>query len=381
MRILHTADWHVGKVLKGHTRLDEHRAVLGDLVRVAREEDVDLVAVAGDIFDTATPTPEAQSLVVSAILALRDDHRKVIIEAGNHDNPRQLDVFRPLLGELGVTVVGTPRRPDAGGTVEVTTRTKEKARVAVLPFVSQRRALSIAQVVTQTEADNNREYADNIAAMIEALTSGFDTAGAVNLLMTHATLFGASKGGGERDAQTIFEYALPATIFPAHLHYAALGHLHRRQKIEGPAPLHYSGSPLHIDFGEGNNTPVAVIVDVTAETPASTRDVEITGGRRLRTITGTLTGLENLDNDEEDWLRVIVKEKPRAGLADDVRDLLPNALEVRLDNALTSNDAPAASRGAGRSPVELFTDYLATRDRSDTERLTKRFAQLLEEVQ
>lgn len=381
MRILHTADWHVGKVLKGHSRLEEHAAVLRDLVRVAREEEVDLVAVAGDVFDTATPTPEAQSLVVQAILALREDHRHVIIEAGNHDNPRQLDVFRPLLGELGVSVVGTPRRPDAGGTLEVATRSGEKARVAVLPFVSQRRALSIAQVITQTEAENNREYADNIAAMIEALTSGFDDPGAVNLLMTHATLYGASRGGGERESQTIFEYALPATIFPAHLHYAALGHLHRRQKIEGPAPLHYSGSPLHIDFGEGENSPVAVIVDVTADTPAKTTDVAISGGRRLRTISGSLVDLAKIEVSEDDWLRVIVKEKPRAGLAEDVRNLLPNALEVRLDAGVLATEAPVVSRAAGRSPVELFGDYLATRERADAEPLTRRFAELLEEVQ
>jgi DNA repair protein SbcD/Mre11 len=382
MRILHTADWHVGKVLKGHPRLEEHDTVLRDIVRVAREEDVDLVVVAGDVFDTSTPTPDAQNLVIRTLLGLRNDGRHVIVEAGNHDNPRQLDVFRPLLGELGITVVGQPRRPSDGGQVEVTTRSGERARVAVLPFISQRHAISASQAMTQTEADRNREYADNLKAMVDALTEGFEASGAVNLLMTHATLVGGTRGGGERESQTVFEYALPATLFPSHLHYAALGHLHRRQTIPGPAPLHYSGSPLQVDFGEGENTSVVVIVDVTADTPARTKDVEISGGRRLRTVTGTLADLEKIGVAPEDWLRVVVREKPRAGLADDVRDLLPGTLEVRIDPEFSRPTAtPTATRTAGRSPVELFGDYLASQNRGDAETLTKRFAELLDDVQ
>lgn len=382
MRILHTADWHVGKVLKGRQRLEEHDAVLRAIVRVAQEEDVDLVVVAGDVFDTSTPSPDAQNLVIRTLLGLRSDRRNVVIEAGNHDNPRQLDVFRPILGELGVTVVGQPRRPADGGRLEINIRSGERARVAILPFISQRNAISASQAMTQTEADTNRAYADNLKAMIDALTEGFDAPGAVNLLMTHATLVGGSRGGGERESQTVFEYALPATLFPSHLHYAALGHLHRRQAIPGPAPLHYSGSPLQIDFGEGENISVVVIVDVTADTPARTRDVEIAGGRQLRTVTGTLADLQALEVEPEDWLRVIVREKPRTGLADDVRAMLPGALEVRVDPEFTRPTAAATmKRTAGRTPVELFGDYLVSQNRGDADRLTKRFAEILDDVQ
>jgi exonuclease SbcD len=283
---------------------------------------------------------------------------------------------------LGITVLGQPRRPSDGGRLEIATRSGEQARIAVLPFISQRSAIGASQAITQTEAANNREYADDIRLMIDALTEGFEAAGAVNLVMTHATLVGGSRGGGERESQTVFEYALPASLFPSHLHYAALGHLHRRQQIAGPAPLHYSGSPLQIDFGEGDNTSVAVIVDVAAETPARTRDVEIAGGRRLRTITGTFAELEATDVSPEDWLRVVVREKPRAGLADDVRALLPGTLEVRIDPEFTRPTSTAAAmRTAGRSPVELFGDYLDSQNRGDVETLTKRFAELLDDVQ
>ena len=90
MKILHTADWHVGKVLKNQPRFDEHQAVLADLVRVANDEDVDMVVVAGDLFETTTPNPQAQSLVMRTLLALRADGRHVVVLAGNHDNQRLL---------------------------------------------------------------------------------------------------------------------------------------------------------------------------------------------------------------------------------------------------------------------------------------------------
>jgi exonuclease SbcD len=147
--------------------------------------------------------------------------------------------------------------------------------------------------------------------------------------------------------------------------------------------LHYSGSPLQVDFGEGENTSVAVIIDVTADTPAKTRDVEIAGGRSLRTIHGSLAELEKLAIGERDWLRVVVAEQPRAGLADDVRDLLPGTLEVRIDpdfNPATDRSS-AGRRTAGRSPVQLFGDYLAAENRGDAEQLTKRFAEILDEIQ
>src|SRR6266581_8125129 len=98
MKILHTADWHVGKVLKGRDRHDEHVAVLASIVRAARDEDVDVVLIAGDLFETAAPSPRAQGLVMRTLMALREDGRLVVAIAGNHDNQHLLDaVYRPVL--------------------------------------------------------------------------------------------------------------------------------------------------------------------------------------------------------------------------------------------------------------------------------------------
>ncbi|MFD0474752.1 exonuclease SbcCD subunit D [Nonomuraea thailandensis] len=150
MKILHTADWHVGKVLKGRSRTDEHRAVLSELVALAREEDVDAVIVAGDLFDTSAPTPEAQALVLNAVLALREGGRDVVVLAGNHDNPQLLEVYRPILGRLGIHAVGTFRRPDQGGTLSFTARSGEPVRLAALPFLSHRYVVRAADVLAGT---------------------------------------------------------------------------------------------------------------------------------------------------------------------------------------------------------------------------------------
>lgn len=291
MKILHTADWHVGKVLKGRSRIDEHRAVLRELVAKAREENVDAVIVAGDVFDTSAPTPEAQSLVMPALMALREDGRDVVVLAGNHDNPQLFEVYRPVLGALGIHVVGAFRRPDHGGTLSFTARTGEPVRLAVLPFLSHRYVVRAAEVLTGTAAEHNRDYAARIGELIGALTAGF-AADTVNVVTTHGTLPGGAFGGGEREAQSIFSYYFEATAFPSSTQYAALGHLHRRQQIPGPCPIWYSGSPVAVDFGEEANTPGALLVDVSPGRPAVVREVTFAQARTLRTVTGTLEQLE-----------------------------------------------------------------------------------------
>jgi DNA repair protein SbcD/Mre11 len=383
VRILHTSDWHVGKVLKSRDRYEEHVAVLGGIVRAARDEDVDLVLVAGDVFETAAPTAKSQGLVMRTLLALREDGRQVVVIAGNHDNQSLLDaVYRPVLGQLGLHVLGTPKRPDAGGTLTLRTRTGETARVAALPFLSHRYAVRAAEILLHEFAEHALDYAQRVAEMVQLLTAGF-TVDAVNVVMAHATLLGGRRGGGEREVQTSLDYELPASMFPVTAHYVALGHLHRQQEIPGPCPIFYSGSPLAIDFGEEANEPGALLVTAEPGIRADARPVPITGGRRLRTLRGTLDHVIAEGEQAGDaYLRVVLAEPGRAGLGDLVREKLPNALEVMLDDAHRPRpgvrDGEQPSR-IGRSPQELFRDYLSEQNIDDP-RIAAMFAELLDEV-
>lgn len=368
MRFLHTADWHVGKTLKGHSRLEEQERVLREIVAIAREQEVDAVLVAGDLYDTAAPSADAQKLVIRTLMGLAKDGTQVIAIAGNHDHARALDAYRPLASAAGITLVGEVKTADKGGVVRFTARsTGEEVTVAVLPFLSQRYAVRAADLVAQTPGENTSAYDQNLRDVLGTLTAGFRDDG-VNLVMAHLTVLNGTFGGGERAAQSIFEYAVPASIFPIEAHYVALGHLHRRQRMEAPCPVHYSGAPLAVDFGEQQNEPVVCLVEATPSTPARITDIPVTSGRRLRTVRGTVAELSVLSGTVgDDWLRVWVTEPARAGLREEVTAVLPNALEVRIDPEFAA--VPEASRpsggGAERSPSELFTEYLGTKGVAD----------------
>ena len=382
MRFLHTADWHVGKTLKGHSRLDEQEQVLREIIRVVREQELDAVLVAGDLYDSAAPSAPAQKLVVRTLMALARTGAEVIVIAGNHDHAATLDAYRPLAGAAGVTLVGSVRSAEQGGVVEFTARTGEPVTVAVLPFVSSRYAVRAAELVANTPAEHTGAYDQQLRDILKSLSGGFRT-DAINLVMAHLTVLNATFGGGERTAQSIFEYAVPATVFPPDAHYVALGHLHRRQIMAAPSPVHYCGAPLAVDFGEQEYEPVVCLVEATLSTPARVTDIPITAARRLRTLRGTVEELGALAGTVgEDLLRVWVREPARAGLREEVTDLLPNALEVRIEPEFAtpvSGSRPASDPGGERTALELFGEYCATRN-TDDPRLDVLFARLHDRV-
>ena len=379
---MHTADWHVGKTLKGRDRLDEQRAVLAEITQVAEANQVDAVLVAGDVYESSAPSAQAQHLVVQTLLRLRQAGAEVVVIAGNHDHGPTFEAYRPLMGVAGITLAGAVRPPEKGGVIGFRARSDgAEVQLAVLPFLTQRYAVRAAEIVAQTPSENVRAYDEMIRQIVESLTSGFSDA-TVNLLMSHLTCVGGVFGGGERSAQSIFEYSVPATIFPVSAHYVALGHLHRRQSLPAHCPVHYSGSPIAVDFGEQDNISVVCVVEARPSVPARVTDIPITSGRRLRTVRGTLPELEaQAASFGDDYLRVWLREPTRAGLRDDTVAVLPNALEVRIDPAFAgpSRTERPATAYAARSPGQLFADYCAS-ERVEDARVAALFGELYDEA-
>ena len=378
MKFLHTADWHVGKTVRGRSRADEHQAVLDEIVGVATAEQVDLVIMAGDLFDSAAPPPEAERLAYRALLALSDDGRRpVVVVSGNHDNARRLEALAPVFAGFGIHLVDKVERPDHGGVLTLDVG-GTRVNIALLPFVSQRGIVGVDQLMTKDQGDHALAYADRLRRITEALAGAF-TDDAVNLVVAHAMVTGGVLGGGERSAHTIFEYAVPATAFPVGAHYVALGHLHRTQRIEGPCPIWYPGSPLQMDFGEQQDRKHVLVVEAAPGIPAVVTEVPLAAGRPFRTLRGTLADLRAEQGADADaFVRIIVREAGRVGLVDDVRDLFPDAVEIRLE-------APEAARpgasptGEQREPAQLFADYLAAKDIDDP-RLQALFVELHDEA-
>ena len=367
MLLLHTSDWHLGKVLKGQSRLDEQVAVLKEIVEIAERERPDLVVVAGDIYDTTAPSAETEKLAVRALSALRRHAAAVVVVAGNHDHGPRLDALRTWADGAGITLRGLVGKAE-DHLVTGTTPQGEAWRLAALPFVSQRYAVRASEMFELTAAEASATYADHVSRLLATLTEQFgDGSETVNLVTGHLTVVGAKTGGGERDAHTIEAYSVPATVFPSSVHYVALGHLHRRQQVPGPCPVHYSGSPFAVDFGEEENRPSVSLVELTAQTAPRITPVQIEAAVPLRTVRGTLEELRALRTDPRAWLRVYVKEAPRAGLKEEVQELLPRALEVRIDpsSVPTTTAATRAASSTARSPRDLFAEYLTARGVED----------------
>jgi exonuclease SbcD len=253
--------------------------------------------------------------------------------------------------------------------------------VALLPFLSQRYVVRADELMSGEAADHADTYAARMQRLIGVLCERFrrDT---VNIVAAHLMAAGGVLGGGERSAHTIFDYAVPATAFPASAHYAALGHLHRPQKIAGACPIWYAGSPLQLDFGEVGDEKATLVINAAPGRPAEIRAEPIAAGRRLRTVAGTMVELAGLAPtiDPDAYLKVIVRERAKAGLAEDVRQMLPGAVDVVVatPDALAGHGRPELSR-SGRAPTELFSSYLAEQG-VDDEQVEALFAELLEDV-
>jgi DNA repair protein SbcD/Mre11 len=374
IKILHTADWHVGRTIRGRSRVDEHRAVLAEMAAVAADRSVDVVLVAGDVFDVAAPTAEAEHVVYRALLDLADV-APVVVVAGNHDNPRRLAAVAPLL-ELGrVRVAGRIQRPDQGGVIS---DLGLPVRIALLPWQSQRGIVSASDLMFKDAVDQVQDYAGRMRRVIEAMTGGLTT-DTVNLALSHVMVYGADTSGSERHAH-IFGYAIPAATFPGSLSYVALGHLHRRQQVPGPAPVWYSGSPLQLDFGEAGDDKGVLVVEASPGLPAVITPVSLTAGRPLVRLAGTLEQVEAAATDlrQDAYVKVELDEPGRVGLADRVRQIIPGAVDVVLARRDETAEARAAAR-IGRNPSDLFAEYLAERNIDDAALVTL-FGELLEEA-
>jgi len=376
VKLLHTSDWHVGKAIRGESRAAEHVAVLDEIAAIAAQEEVDLVIVAGDLFDTASPAPESEEIVFRALLALADLGIDVAVIAGNHDNARRLRAVAPLLRLGRVHLVAEPSRPADGGVLALRTRDGSDVRVAMLPFVSKRGIVRAEHLMEGDAFDHAQAYTERLRLLIEVLCGGFE-AGTVNVLAANAFVLGATAGGGERAAHLVEEYAVAVPSFPPSIGYGALGHLHRPQRLPAGPALHYCGSPLQLDFGEGEQAKQVNVVTLEPGTPADVRGVPLRAGRPLRTLRGTLDELAEAQLDDESWLRVVVQGPGRAGLAQEVRQLLgPGVVDVRLEHTASARPITGGDHRT-RSPQELFRAYLA-REGVDDARVRALFDDLLE---
>ncbi|MGH2573828.1 MAG: exonuclease SbcCD subunit D [Actinomycetota bacterium] len=384
MRLLHTGDWHVGKAIRGRSRAEEFHEALQEVVGIALQEGVDVVLVAGDLYEHRSPAPEADALVFEALVLLHEAGIRMVAIPGNHDSAIRLEALARLLAPIGVTMVPRVVPPDRGGLVEIHARDgDEAAMIACVPFVPERRFGDAAALFRATE-DWYQSYAEGMGRLLGAMTEPFRD-DRVNVLLAHLFTDGAIPGGGEHQITIGIEYAVSPSRLPATASYVALGHVHRPQSVRGaPSPTRYSGSLLQLDFGETEQTKSVAIVEASAGRPAKVREVALSAGRRLLDLEGGLDDVVEKGRALRDaYLRVFVHtDGPVPGIAEQVRDALPNAVDVslRYERAEATDDGPPLS---SLQPRDQFVSYFRREHGVDAvpESLMGAFDEVLQELQ
>lgn len=278
MRLLHTADWHLGRTLEGRSRLEEQAAVLDEIVRLAEEEAIDVVLLAGDVFDSVNPPAAAEQLFYETVARLADKGRRpVVVIAGNHDNPDRLTASTPLAQEQGIHLLGYPAWEPVRINVPAT---GERLCVAALPYPSEARLNELlsdgpqAHLLQQAYDERVKQCFAQLAAFFSPQT--------VNVAMSHLYVAGGFSSDSERPIEVGGAYTVQPASLPPQAQYVALGHLHRPQAVRNaPVPARYSGSPLAYSFSESGYAKSVTVVDVKPGGVADVREIFLTAGRPL----------------------------------------------------------------------------------------------------
>jgi exonuclease SbcD len=358
MRIVHTSDWHAGRIWKGRDRLNELQTILEQLASFLEHEHVDVLLVSGDVFDNGAPAAAAERAVFRFFRRVGAAAVKTAVIAGNHDSAARLEAWGTLTELVDVYVVARPRSAARGGVMRFDTRCGEHAIVAAIPWAPVHDIVTALELAADETAARQR-YADWMKLMVDSLRGGF-RGDAINLLMAHTHLDGARFGTSERRVHLGDDWAASAQALPSEAHYIGLGHIHRPQRIEAaPSPTCYAGSLLQLDFGEAGEEKSFVVIDARPGRPAEIHRIPYCGGVPLRRIRTTLADLERDATTLRDagWLSVTVPiSAPDPDLSGKVRRLLPNVLVV--DSELPQEDQrPPEIERALLTPADLFRAY------------------------
>jgi exonuclease SbcD len=342
MRLLHTSDWHIGRSLHGADLLREQEEVLSGLADVVGAEAVDVVVVAGDVYDRAVPSADATGVLDRVLMRLRSSGAVVVLTPGNHDSARRLSFGAGLMARSGVHV-----RASTAGLDEPVLLRDEHGEVAVygLPYLEPEIARHELGLGRRADGAARSHEAVLTEAMERVRRDLFLRPGARSVVLAHAFVGGGVPSDSERDICVGGVDLVPAPVFDG-VDYVALGHLHRPQTIT--ERLRYSGSPLAYSFGEAGQEKQVWLVDLDATGLAGVRALTLPTPRPLTVLTGTL------DELLADPAHACVEEHfVSARLTDDVRPADPmRQLQTRFPHCVHLEWTGGTAGGDGRSYQE-----------------------------
>lgn len=390
MRILHTADWHIGQRLYERPRLDEHGEFLEWLLETIKCEKVELLLVSGDIFDTSLPSADATNLYYEFLHRFSQETKAyAVITAGNHDSPRHLEAPKEFLKMGRIYVVGRAANPN--DCVFNFPPEKPKVSVAAVPYLSES---ELAHISFETEIKRAERYRKRMKKLYRQCVDAMP-AELPKILMGHLFVQNGKESGSERNIQIGGATAIRVDDFPCGVDYVALGHLHRPQSINGASyPVRYSGSPLPLRFNEATYRKTVCLLEVSgAGNSPSVEEVEVKVFKELCTVAGDLNKedlnafLVRMKKKDWDGKYIQVKltlDKPEIGVGDRVREAFRErggdvlSVEVKVPNGNGSN-----SNGKMQlQPTEMFKKFHKKEfGKEPDKQLLQTFKELLELVE
>lgn len=381
MNILHTSDWHIGKRLMDRERLPEQIAALDEIVRICDERAVDLVLVAGDVFDTYMPSAEAEQAFFHAISRIAGERRAVVLISGNHDDGVRLAASAPLAAQEGIYLFGGGQEiADCGGGRPVRAVAAGEGYLVVENAQGERvyiNALPYPNEARLKEEKTEESYADKLRRRIERGDAGF-TGGMPHILLSHLFVAGGKVSESERDIDLGGARAVPVFLFEG-FDYVALGHLHKPQKFGGN--VRYCGSLLQYSFDEREDKQV-ILLHTQGERLLSVEEIGLTAGKRLIRLEekDVLRAAALLKQYEDAYIELTLHLN--APLTSQETQMLRAANEglVSLIVRTQGQSVLPAIKRSTLSSGELFTEYYrSVYGEAPARELTEAFLALLEE--
>lgn len=386
MKILHTSDWHLGRSLYDKRRYNEFEAFLKWLIQFITDEKIDVLLVAGDVFDTTTPSNRAQELYYHFLGQItKTACRHVVIIGGNHDSPTFLDAPKNILSALNIRVVGAKTDILEDEVIPLNnTEGETEAIVCAVPFLRDR-DVRIAEEGEQPDdkslnlqkgiANHYREIVQ-IARNLQGDKKHIPIIGMGHLFTSNAT---TSKDDGVRELYIGTIAHIDGDTIAEGFDYLALGHLHMAQKVSNSDIIRYSGSPLAMSFTEADHTKKLIVADFTNITPVIT-EYSIPCFQKLVRITGNLDSVSARINElkienSTAWLEVeITDPTPATILTSHIDELMAGSKmeilriknKILIDRALTKTDDTETLETLSDSDV--FSRCLIANEVPDEER-------------
>ncbi|WP_151671094.1 exonuclease subunit SbcD [Nitrincola schmidtii] len=339
MRILHTSDWHLGQHFFGQTRQAEHVAFVDWLLNLVVEKEVDVLLIAGDVFDTGTPPSYARELYHHCLAELSKLKVQCVVLGGNHDSVAMLNESSGILARLNITVVPGLMTDPMEHVIPLHNRQgTQQAWLCALPYLRPR-DLVVSQA-GQTQQQKQAQLLDAIQQQYHSIKLLADQqAKRLPIVGTgHLTTLGASVSESVRDLYIGLLDAFPADAFPD-FDYLALGHIHRAQRVAGSEVMRYCGSPIPLSFDEAQQQKKVLLVDLLANGLVDVTEQEIPEFRHLMSLKTSLAELpKQLEN-----------------LAQKASKQWPAWLEIRVDSdAYLSDLQPRIEALTAELPIEVL---------------------------